>query len=343
LERTNFRGQQLTAALQLLIGHGGRLSQRSPADDLSVLTYVIKRQSREILRACLTVLPREQAKTCLMDAMLACVGGDRLEGKTHSLAMLDLINYVFADNGDPELLRQLRAFAASTSVRFFSGLTVEPGAKQTSSRQQRFIHGMLRALVEFEGTISFRECNLNDIVAAKLVLVPGLNAVIDFSDNPMVTMLPLALGKMPVAGGITKSLRFDFRGCNLEGIDLQLAQLGDPVAIVNHCKTILRGDNIPIREIKLVVVGGSGAGKTTLLQRLQKDKFKPDLLSTDGVDMNTFSLGNITFRTFVCHLCCFFFSSSFSLSSLLSFSTLLYSTLLSLHGRRVITDGTFFF
>ena len=179
-------------------------------------------------------------------------------------------------------------------IQFSQTVAALPGCNPLESR---FIKGLLQAANPSSLSISFADCNLSPEMAAN-VIFHRKTAVqtIDFSRNPLLTSIPLSLSQLPeTLGPSIRRIKFD--GCALSGLELSVSR-ESPLHIIKHARLLSRGRAVALNEIKLVVVGAAAAGKTSLLRRLRGDSFRSELLSTDGIDLGTLKIGDLTFNTY---------------------------------------------
>lgn len=79
----------------------------------------------------------------------------------------------------------------------------------------------------------------------------------------------------------------------LEGNPIQIP----PQEIINRGREAvityfdnIEGDQMPLNEIKLVLIGDGGAGKTSLLKRFLGQEFDPNQSQTEGINISSFSM-----------------------------------------------------
>src|SRR3989338_10620776 len=140
--------------------------------------------------------------------------------------------------------------------------------------------------------IDLRQANLTNEDAQQISFATWrcFCSTVDLRNNPQLTRLPLGLADLDP--NITLQIKLD---------PILLKQMGLPLEsdaalpIINYTRELLEGKPIELQEVKLMVVGRAAVGKTSLVRALCHETFDANILSTDGIDIGSFSVEDARF------------------------------------------------
>jgi small GTP-binding protein len=105
---------------------------------------------------------------------------------------------------------------------------------------------------------------------------------LDVAENRL-TDLPLEIAALP------KLRRILVRGNKIANVPIEIVNQSS-AAVLNYCKSVLEQRVISLHEAKLLIVGEGAVGKTSLLQRIIHDSFTEAQATTEGIDIQKWTL-----------------------------------------------------